>query len=104
MRQILQKRFSLLNKLMQLNMGCLLLHLLLYGPVPDALLNMRNPFGDLLLALAIVAAVGLFFLIDFLLPIYLDARMRGWIEVTRPVGALLVLNSLSLVVYSATWL
>jgi hypothetical protein len=100
----LYARLPLLNKMMQLNMACIMLHFLLYGRMPEILLGLRNPFSDLLLAIAVVAGIGLLFLFDYLLPFYLEAKRRRFGDISRPVGCLLTLNFICLLGYSASWL
>ncbi len=87
---------SSLNKAMQLNLGCLMLHLILYTSLPAILLARHNPFGDLVVAMAFAALVGLWLCFDFLLPIYMEAKLGRYRNIARPTGWLLSLNVMAL--------
>lgn len=89
---------SALNKVMHLNLGCLLLHLMLYTGLPALLLARHNPFGDLVVAAAVAALVGLWLCLDFLLPVYLEARISRYRNIARPTGWLISLNLTALIV------
>jgi hypothetical protein len=85
-----------LNKAMQLNLGCLLFHLLLYTSVPAVLLSRHNPFGELVVALSIAAGIGLWLCLDFMIPMYMEAKMGRFRNISRPTGWLVSLNLLAL--------
>lgn len=85
-----------LNKAMRLNLGCLLLHPLLYTSVPAVLLARHNPFGELLVAMAVAAIIGLFLCLDFMIPMYMEAKVNRYRNISRPTGWLLSLNLLAL--------
>lgn len=87
---------SALNKAMQVNLGCLLLHLILYTSLPAILLARHNPFGDLVVALAVSALIGLWLCLDFMLPVYMEAKMGRYRNISKPTGWLLWLNIMAL--------
>jgi hypothetical protein len=85
-----------LNKAMQINLGCLLLHLVFYTSIPALLLARHNPFGHLVVALAVVAMIGLWLCLDFMLPIYMEAKMGNYRNISKPIGWLITLNAFAL--------
>lgn len=85
-----------LNKAIRLNLLCLSLHLLLYTGIPTILLARHNPFGELVVAMTVAAIIGLFLCLDFMIPMYMEARLNRYRSISRPVGWLLSLNLLAL--------
>ena len=91
------RHITRINRVMLINIACLCLHLLLYSPVPSTLLAANNPFCTLVVTLAITAVIGIWLCADFMLPIYLEAKVSRIREVTRPAGTLMSLNILAMV-------
>lgn len=93
-----------LNRVMQLNLIFLGLHCLLYGGMPQMLLGLHNPFADLVIALAFGAIVGLWLCLDYMLPVYLEAKVNREKPISKPTGWLLSLNLLALAGCGVYWL
>lgn len=87
---------SALNKAMQLNLGCLLLHGMFYTSLPALLLSRHNPFGELLVAVAAASMIGLLLCLDFMIPMYMEAKIGRYRNISRPTGWLVSLNVLAL--------
>ncbi len=98
------RRIRFLNRVMQINLLFLAVHLLLYGDMPQLLLGLHNPFADFVVALAIGAVVGLWLCLDYLLPIYMEAKVNRHGLITRPTGWLLILNLVALFGSAGYWL
>ncbi len=81
-----------INRVMLINLGCLALHLLLYSPIPGALLAKHNPFGELIVAMAVAAIVGVWLCLDYMLPVYVEAKVTRDRMTSRPTGMLMALN------------
>jgi hypothetical protein len=81
-----------LNKAIQLNISCLLMHLLFYTSLPALLMSRHNPFAELIVAFAAVAIVGIFLCLDFMIPVYVEAKLAKYRNITKPIGWLLSLN------------
>lgn len=85
-----------LNRAMHLNLGCLLLHLLFYTSVPALLLARHNPFGNLVVGMLAAALVGIWLCLDFMIPMYMEAKVGRYRNISRPTGWLVSLNLLAL--------
>ena len=84
-----------LNKALQVNVGCLLMHLLLYTSLPAILMSRHNPYAELIVALAVASLVGIFLCLDFMIPVYMEAKIAKYRNVTKPIGWMLSLNILA---------
>lgn len=89
------RMISRINLVMLINIGCLLLHLLLYSPIPTTLLAANNPFCTLVVVLSIAAIAGIWLCTDFMLPVYVEAKVAKERAITRPAGWLMSLNILA---------
>jgi hypothetical protein len=72
------------------------MHLLMYTGLPALLLSRHNPFGELVVAASIASLFGLWLLLDFMIPVYVEAKIGRYRNITRPTGWLLALNVLAL--------
>lgn len=81
---------------MQMNLGCLLMHLMLYTSLPAALLARHNPYGELIVAFAIAAMIGIWLCLDFMIPVYVEAKINRYRNISKPIGWLLALNILAM--------
>lgn len=81
-----------LNRALQVNVWCLLLHLLLYTSLPAILMSRHNPYAELIVAFAIVSLVGIFLCLDFMIPVYMEAKLQRYRNITKPTGWMLSLN------------
>lgn len=85
-----------LNLIMRINTAFLLLHLLLYTKAPSVLLGLHNVFADVVVALALSGIVGLWLCLDFMLPVYAEAKLRRQKPVSRPAGLLIFFNCVAI--------
>jgi hypothetical protein len=81
-----------LNKVMQINLIFLFLQSLQYGGLPELMLGLHNPFANFVMALTFAAIIGLWLCLDFMLPIYMEAKINKQKPVSRPAGWMLMLN------------
>lgn len=88
---------------MQLNLGCLLLHWMFYTSLPALLLSRHNPFGEILVAVAAASMFALIIFLDFMIPMYMEAKVNKMRNISRPTGWLVSLNVLALAGLGATF-
>lgn len=92
-----------LNAIMRVNLIFLLSHLLLYTELPSVLMGLHNAFADLVVAMALTAMVGLWLCLDFMLPVYAEAKVQRQKPVSKPAGLLIFFNSTALLCFGLYW-
>jgi hypothetical protein len=92
-----------LNRIIGINLVFLLLHPLLYTRIPGMLLDLHNAFANFLAAVTLAGIVGLWLCLDFLVPVYAEAKLQHLKPVTRPTGWLILLNSAALCGLATYW-
>lgn len=71
------------------------MHLLLYTSLPAILMSRHNPYCDLIVGLAVVSLIGVFLCLDFMIPVYMEAKIAKYRNITKPIGWMLSLNILA---------
>lgn len=92
-----------LNLIMRINLAFLLLHLLLYTQLPSVLLSLHNLFADLVVAISLSGMIGLWLCLDFMMPVYAEAKLQRHRHITRPTGWLILFNSTALLCFGLYW-
>jgi hypothetical protein len=79
-----------LNKVLQINLMCLLLHLTLYGSTSELLLSLHNPFADFIVVCGVVSLIGLWLCFDFFTPVFCEAMRHRDGETLKPIGWMMI--------------
>lgn len=85
-----------LNIVLQINLLCLLVHALLYGSTREILLSLHNPFADFVVMLAIISLIGLWLVIDFMIPASIELFQKGEKPAAKTTAFAVLLNLVAL--------